>query len=156
MAEARILKELEELHIDPPDFISAGPINDDDIYHWEAIIDGPDDSYYKNGVFLLDIKIPKEYPFKPPNCKFKTKIFHPNISPDSGYICINILKPQNWNPSLTISNILMSIMALLYSPKFDDALYGKARDLYQESEQKYKETIQQWIKEYSGKETIKI
>ena len=156
MSETRILKEIEEIYRDPPDYISAGPINDDDIYHWEATIYGPEDSDYRNGVFLLDIKIPKEYPFKPPTCRFKTKIYHPNINPDNGNICVNILKSYNWNPSLTISNILMSLMVLLYTPNFKSPLNSKARDLHDKNESEYKKTIQQWIKDYSGKENINI
>ena len=31
MSETRILKEIEEIYRDPPDFISAGPIDDKDI-----------------------------------------------------------------------------------------------------------------------------
>ena len=155
MSETRILKEIEDIYRDPPDYISAGPI-DDDIYHWEATIYGPEDSDYKNGVFLLDIKIPKEYPFKPPVCRFKTKIYHPNINPDNGNICVNVLKSYNWNPSLTISNILMSLMVLLYTPNFISPLNGDARDLHNKSESEYKQMIQKWIKDYSGKENIKI
>ena len=156
MSETRILKEIEDIYRDPPDYISAGPIDDKDIYHWEATIYGPEDSDYKNGVFLLDIKIPKEYPFKPPVCRFKTKIYHPNINPDNGNICVNILKSYNWNPSLTISNILMSLMVLLYTPNFNNPLNGAARDLHKKSESDYKQMIQKWIKDYSGKENIKI
>ena len=156
MSETRILKEIEDIYRDPPDYISAGPIDDKDIYHWEATIYGPEDSDYKNGVFLLDIKIPKEYPFKPPICKFKTKIYHPNINPDNGNICVNILKSYNWNPSLTISNILMSLMVLLYTPNFNSPLNGAARDLHKKSESDYKQMIQKWIKDYSGKENINI
>jgi len=156
MSETRILKEIEDIYRDPPDYISAGPIDDNDIYHWEATIYGPEDSDYKNGVFLLDIKIPKEYPFKPPVCRFKTKIYHPNINPDNGNICVNVLKSYNWNPSLTISNILMSLMVLLYTPNFNSPLNGAARDLHKKSESDYKQMIQKWIKDYSGKENIKI
>lgn len=156
MAESRILKEIEEIYRDPPDNISAGPIDDNDIYHWEAVIDGPEDTDYKGGVFLLDIKIPKEYPFKPPICKFKTKILHPNINPNNGNICINILKSKNWNPTLTISNILMSIMVLLYTPNFKDPLNSSAKELYDKSKEEYKKLVHEWVRENSGKETIKI
>lgn len=155
MSETRIMKEIEELYRDPPDNVTAGPIDEKNIYHWIATIEGPDDTDYKNGVFILDIQIPKEYPFKPPICKFKTKIYHPNIDKDNGNICLNILKPDKWNPSLSISNVLLSIMVLLAKPKFDSPLNGEARDLFYKSEKEYKERVLQWVKDYSALENIK-
>ena len=155
MSETRIMKEIEELYRDPPDNVTAGPIDEKNIYHWIATIEGPDDTDYKNGVFILDIQIPKEYPFKPPICKFKTKIYHPNIDKDNGNICLNILKPDKWNPSLSISNVLLSIMVLLAKPKFDSPLNGEARDLFYKSEKEYKERVHQWVKNYSALENIK-
>jgi ubiquitin-conjugating enzyme E2 D/E len=155
MTESRIYKEIEDIYVNPPDNISAGPINDNDIFHWEAVITGPEETDYKDGVFLLDIIIPPQYPYKPPYCKFKTKIWHPNISPDSGSICITTLKEKYWNPSMTISDILYTIMLLLYKPNFDDPLNGKARDEHKENPQKYKEKVQKWVKDYSSKKNIK-
>lgn len=155
MAESRIYKEIEEIYLDPPDNISAGPINDNDIYHWEAVITGPEETDYKDGVFLLDIQIPKEYPYKPPNCIFKTKIWHPNINPDSGSICITVLKQKNWNPSMNISNVLLSIMLLFYKPNFEDPLNWDARKEFKANPEKYKEKVKQWVKDYSGKKNTK-
>lgn len=155
MTESRIYKEIEDIYVNPPDNISAGPINDDDIFHWEAVITGPEETDYKDGVFLLDIIIPRQYPYKPPYCKFKTKIWHPNIDPDNGYICITTLKEKFWNPSMTISDILYTIMLLLYKPNFGDPLNGKARDEHKENPQKYKEKVKKWVKDYSSKKNIK-
>ena len=154
MSETRIMKEIEEVYRDPPDNVTAGPI-DDDIYHWKATIEGPEYTDYKDGVFILDIKIPKEYPFKPPICKFKTKIYHPNINKENGDICLNILKSYNWNPNHSISNILLSIMTLLSKPNFDSPLNSEARELYKKSEKEYKERVRQWVKNYSALENIK-
>lgn len=154
MASSRIYKEIEDIYINPPENVSAGPIDDKDIYHWEAVITGPEETDYKNGVFLLDIVIPMEYPYKHPICKFKTKIWHPNIDPDNGEICISILKDKNWNPSMTISDILYTIMLLLYKPNFKDPLNGKARDEHKNNIGKYKEKIQQWVRDYSSKKNI--
>ena len=39
-----------------------------------------DDTPYVGGIFVVDINIPPDYPFKPPKMKFDTKVWHPNIS----------------------------------------------------------------------------
>jgi Ubiquitin-protein ligase len=47
---------------------------------------------YDGGIFFVDIKIPGDYPFKPPKMKFDTKIWHPNISSLTGEICVDIIE----------------------------------------------------------------
>ena len=115
----RLTKELQEIRKDPPLNISAGPINDN-LFEWEAVLLGPTETPYEGGVFILNIHIPLDYPMKPPNILFKTKIYHPNIN-STGAICLDILK-NNWSPSLTLSKILLSICSLLNDPNCDDPL----------------------------------
>ena len=67
----------------------------------------------------MDIQIPADYPFKPPKMKFDTKIWHPNISSQTGAICLDILKNE-WTPALTIRTGLISLQALLCAPEPDD------------------------------------
>merc|ERR1712176_137318 len=62
----------------------------DDLKHWKGTIFGPIDTCYAGGTFIIDIQIPNEYPFKPPKMKFDTKIWHPNISSQTGAICLDI------------------------------------------------------------------
>ena len=45
---------------------------------------GPKDSCYEGGIFILDIIFPPLYPLRPPNIKFRTKIWHPNICSKTG------------------------------------------------------------------------
>ena len=67
--------------------IRAKPL-DSSYYHWQASITGPVGSPYEGGVFYLYLKVPFTYPFNPPEVRFLTRIFHPNVSRylDTGWI----------------------------------------------------------------------
>src|SRR5271155_3410309 len=103
LSSNRIKKEIKEMADDPPSNCSAGPITEDNILKWAAVITGPEDTPVEGGIFHLTIDIPADYPFRPPLCKFKTRVFHPNIN-KQGDICLDILK-TNWSPALNISKL---------------------------------------------------
>jgi len=142
-AQKRILKELRDLRRDPPAVCSAGPINDNP-FHWQAAILGPEDSPFEGGLFFIDIRFPSDYPFKPPRCAFRTKIYHPNINANGG-ICLDILKSQ-WSPALSISKVLLSICSLLTDPNPDDPLVPDIARQYVSNRKQYEDTARDWTK----------
>ena len=142
----RITKELENLKADPPANCSAGPI-EDDIFHWQGTLMGPSDSPYEGGVFMMDIKFPADYPFKPPKVTFETKIYHPNIN-SSGGICLDILKDQ-WSPALTISKVLISICSLLCDPNPDDPLVVDIANQYIKDKETFNRTAEEWTRTFA-------
>lgn len=50
-----------------------------------ALIKGPPSTPYENSNFIVQVRLTDNYPIKPPIVHFKTKIYHPNISPQNGY-----------------------------------------------------------------------
>lgn len=62
----------------PPDGITAGPVSEDDLLHWEAMIQGPEGTPFEGGVFPAELKFPADYPLAPPTMKFLGEIWHPN------------------------------------------------------------------------------
>ncbi|XP_005112255.1 ubiquitin-conjugating enzyme E2-17 kDa [Aplysia californica] len=146
MATKRINKELQDLRRDPPAGCSAGPVGDD-LYQWEAMILGPPDSAYADGVFALSIHFPTDYPFKPPKITFTTKIYHPNIHAN-GSICLDILRSQ-WSPALTISKVLISITSLLTDPNAEDPLVPEIAKVYKTDRSKYEELAKEWTRKYA-------
>lgn len=137
----RLTKELEDINKNNIPNISLGPLNDN-LFEWEAILIGPNDTPYDGGIFRLKISIPSDYPFKPPSIIFKTKIYHPNIN-DSGSICLDVLKNQ-WSPALTIQKILLSICSLLSDPNPDDPLVPDIANLYKSNIDRYNQNAKEW------------
>ena len=124
MAFKALKKRLYDFNKENYQNIWANPINDDDLFNWEASILGPDESPYEGGIFHLKMYFPTDFAFKPPKCYFTTKIYHPNIS-SNGSISLDVLMDQ-WNPALFIDKILISISSLLTDPNPDDFINSEA------------------------------
>eukprot|EP00759_Apiculatamorpha_spiralis_P023821 PhF_6_TR27363/c1_g1_i1/m.40232/K06689/UBE2D, UBC4, UBC5; ubiquitin-conjugating enzyme E2 D len=147
--EKRMLKEVRDMEKEPPHLlysdISVGR-NPGDLFHWTASVQGPKDSLYEGGVFFLDIKIPEDYPFKPPEVRFVTKIYHPNITEHG--ICLDILLDR-WSPALTVVKAILSIINLLDSPNFDEyydapRVNVEAIELHQSDRTAYDKKAREW------------
>jgi ubiquitin-conjugating enzyme E2 T len=97
----RLQKELKMLQ-DPSPGVCVWPSDELNLSQLEAQILGPDGTVYANGIFKLQVRVPDRYPFEPPNVKFVTPIYHPNID-SGGRICHDILNmPPKVYPPLTI------------------------------------------------------
>ena len=151
----RLQKELKDFNNEGPEDFSAGPIDDSDLFNWEASVVGPEDSPFENGTFFLEIKYNESYPFKPPQIYTKTKIFHPNLNCESGRVCccaLDFLK-DSWSPDIDILKILLAFQNLLICPKIDRVcglgnIY--AAKLWKEDKAKYDSIAKEYTEKYAS------
>ena len=143
----RIQKELTEFNKEPPEGSTAGPVDDSDMFKWEASITGPEESPYEGGTFQLSMEFPKDFPFKPPKVEFTTKVYHPNVK-STGTICLDILKDA-WSPEITVSKLLLAIQNLLINPNIDHPLEPEIANQYKDNRKAYDETAKKWTEEYA-------
>lgn len=145
----RIAKELEECGQDTQSGVSLQLVNETDLTHLSGFFRGPPGTPYEGGLFQVDINIPNEYPFKPPQMKFATKIYHPNISSVTGAICLDILKDA-WTPILTLKSSLISLQSLLQSPEPNDPQDAEVAKHYLTNKKGFEETATYWTKIYAS------
>ncbi|KAK5447821.1 hypothetical protein LTS15_009320 [Exophiala xenobiotica] len=110
----------------------------------------------QGGKFDLSITLPQTYPFKPPTVTFATKIYHPNISndspPNSGTMCLGMLKDSEWKPSTKMAAVLEFARQLLKEPNPDDAVEAKIAEQYRDDRAAYEKEAKEWVKRHaSGK-----
>ncbi|KAK4136504.1 UBC-like protein [Trichocladium antarcticum] len=99
-----------------------GPVNDDELLVWEAVINGRGIGCgYEHGRWLLTITIPPAYPHRPPQMAFATPVVHANVSLDTGEICLDLLKDA-WTPAYSVLNCVRAVRMLLGTPGVDSPL----------------------------------
>lgn len=156
----RLIQELQDYQQDPNEaLLSLGPVNDEDITHWAAVMKGVDGTAYEGlyfqfrpitrnhlanlpqgGRWSLSIHIPPTYPLNPPTITFDTPICHPNIALKTGEICLDLLK-TSWSPAYTISSTLTSIHQLLTSAEPDSPLNIDVALLFREGDWRGAESL---------------
>ncbi|KAL6182673.1 hypothetical protein ACLB2K_044088 [Fragaria x ananassa] len=110
---------------------------------------------YEGGTFQIDISLPDAYPFEPPKMQFTTKVWHPNISSQSGAICLDILKDQ-WSPALTLKTALLSVQALLSAPQPDDPQDAVVAQQYLRDYQTFVGTARYWTESFAKSSSLGI
>ena len=77
-----------------------------------------------------------DFPATPPRGHFVTKIYHPNVDPSTGAICVNTLK-KDWTPETDFAHTLAVIRCLLIVPFPESSLNDEAGKLFMESYEEY-------------------
>jgi ubiquitin-protein ligase len=62
------------------------------------------EGYYREGIFKFEISIPQNYPSKPPEIKFTSKVFHPLIDLTTGRLDISVNKSLKLEKILKLGN----------------------------------------------------
>jgi len=151
-----ILKNHEIFQNDPIDGVSIG-MSEDNIFEWSVTILGPKDSPYEGGIFKARIIFPDNFPLYPPEFKFDTEIFHPNIY-DGGKVCISILHPpgddkwgyekaeERWRPVHSVNSIIISIISLLSAPNDESPANIDAGKIWREDKDKFQQLVNDCVR----------
>jgi ubiquitin-conjugating enzyme (huntingtin interacting protein 2) len=143
----RLQKELEVIKNLKDALVTADAV-DGNLTHWKAKIIGPSETPYAGGTFFLDINITDDYPYSPPKIKFITKIWHPNISSQTGAICLDVLGKE-WSPAMTLVTALLSIQALLSAPEPDDPQDAEVATMYKQNRELFVKTATYWTSTFA-------
>ncbi|PCG91657.1 Ubiquitin-conjugating enzyme, E2 [Penicillium occitanis (nom. inval.)] len=131
----RLIADHADLHNNglPPNYLFCVTDNQhsDDLSQLLVMLAGPHGTPYSAGLWRLQLRIPEDYPASPPKATFRTRIWHPNVEQSTGAVCVDTLK-RDWEPKLTLRDILVTISCLLIYPNPDSALNPMAGCLLQE------------------------
>ena len=143
-----INKDLKEIHKMKLDDLGIHiEFNETDMLKATAIIIGPKDTPYENGLLYFIIEFPKNYPYSPPKIGYLSGSryrIHPNLYVGRTYdnfigkVClssINTWSGPKWTTVMHIGSILLTIQSLLCNnplhnePGFEGEV-GERNDLY--------------------------
>ena len=146
-----IKKEFDKLQNDP--ILSLGctvGLNEkykNDIFHWKITLIGPSDTPYAGGTFFLTSDFTEDYPTTKPEVRFVNKIYHLNVSPSNGHICISTL--NSWKPETPMVDVISAIFALFYDQNPKSPYSGEMAREYETNRPEFDKKVKEWTKKYA-------
>ena len=128
-----------------------------------AVIIGPADTPFEDGTFRLVMQFEEQYPNKPPQVKFISQMFHPNVYA-TGELCLDILQ-NRWSPTYDVAAVLTSIQryapalsrfassvmltywlsSLLNDPNTGSPANVEASNLYKDNRKEYTKRVKETV-----------
>ena len=132
-------------------FVALMLLDPTNLLELRGIIMAPPGSPMENYILFLDIQLPFQYPFMPPQVHFINKVWHPKID-RNGAICLSSLTREEWNCRTTLETVLVSIQMLLKDPGEIDPRRGgflnkAALDQYLYDHATYVKTSKSWTEQ---------
>ena len=141
-------REFDALQNDP--ILSLGctvGLENKDIFHWKISLAGPVDTPYAGGMFFLTAAFSEDYPEKKPEVRFINKIYHLNVSPTNGHICISTL--NEWKPKTPMVDVISAIFALFYDQNPKSPYSGEMAREYEHERNKFNDKAKEWTAKYA-------
>lgn len=114
----------------------------------QFLLHGPSDTPYENGMFVIFVKYPKDYPFSPPTIRFITSIYHPCVSQNGDICtkCFDCISPEKWNCTFTTCEIIQDLIDFLKRDPVSNCVNRKCYKKIMKAHLFYKDN-QKYIKE---------
>ena len=128
--------------------VTVGLVNEGDLFHWRISLLGPQDTPYGGGLFTLTADFPDNFPNSKPEVRFVNKIYHLNVSPKSGHICINTL--NDWKKGTKMTTVISDIFALFYSQNPDSPYSSSMATEYVKNRPEFDRKAREWTKQYAS------
>lgn len=117
------------------------------LHKWIVHMPGPEGCPYEGGVFDIQFVFPDNYPFKHPDAKFITPMYHPNIKKDTGEICMDVFA-SSWSPTQKVQDILEKLVSMIKSPSTSSPLESEICKEYLNNYKEFERKVKQWIKNH--------
>jgi ubiquitin-protein ligase len=144
----RILAEIRHLASNPHSSYDVY-VSESNMGFWKVVMSGPSESAYASGTFVLYLEMGDDYPQSPPQARFITRIFHPNINL-GGRACHSIFS-RNYTVDMTTKQMLDTVFGLLLVPEFTDPINTIVTLNFYWDEVAFREEVKSHIEKYASK-----
>jgi ubiquitin-conjugating enzyme E2 D/E len=94
------------------------------------------------------MEFPDNYPFKAPEVKFVTRVYHPNVNKANGEICADVFS-SGWSPTLNARFVIDALVTMFLNPNADSPVEPEIAAEMQNDPATFQANARQWTQQYA-------
>jgi ubiquitin-protein ligase len=108
----RIQRDIQSFKESPPEFVSTISVNEANMREVYFLCQGPTDTDFAGGEYVVKMSLPAEYPLYPPDLLMMTPSGRFQVGKP---ICTTFTSyhPESWSPSYNFTTIMRSFMSFM-------------------------------------------
>jgi ubiquitin-protein ligase len=111
---------------------------------WPSKLAGPEGTVYAGGLFQVHLVFSQGFPGVQPAGRFLTQIWHPNVHPASGGVCVEL--GYRGQDVCSIACVLVGLQMLLAHPNFNNSLNHVSR---MQTPEDFEEQARRWTRQFA-------
>ncbi|CAF1409934.1 unnamed protein product [Adineta steineri] len=105
----------------------------------------PDSDIYKERAYQIEMKLTRTFPLDPPDVRFLTPIYHPNVAKD-GKFCHELLKKTcQWTPATSLVDVVKAVVHQIDHPDLDYSSSYELGRQYKEDPAEFKRKATEYV-----------
>ncbi|CAF3816826.1 unnamed protein product [Rotaria sp. Silwood1] len=154
------LKLLNSTNTDPKFLLDQSPFNEDSDEQdtgasanpKEILIIGrifPDSEIFKEGAFQIEMKLPPDFPFNPPEVRFLTPIYHPNVDTDGKFCHELLIKEAKHSNKVTLIDVVKAVVQYIDHPNLEHPMRANVGCEYAEKRLDFNRNALEYVKKHA-------
>ncbi|CAF3041776.1 unnamed protein product [Rotaria sp. Silwood2] len=135
--------------------LDKSPFDEDDdetsMKNTEYVVIGrilPNSDIFKESAFQIEMKLTSNYPFEPPEVRFLTPIYHPNVDKDGKFCHPLLTKTTRWKHGTTLIDVVKAVVEHIDNPNIDYSVNLDIGKEYMENRTEFNRKSLEMIQRY--------
>ncbi|CAF0964205.1 unnamed protein product [Adineta ricciae] len=108
----------------------------------------PNSDIYKEAAYEIELGLHKTYPLEPPEVRFLTPFYHPNVGGD-GKFCHEVLKKTvEWKSNTTLIDVVKAVVDRIDKPDVDQSIVFEVGKEYVDNRAEFDRKAAEFVKKH--------
>ncbi|CAF1185039.1 unnamed protein product [Rotaria sordida] len=109
----------------------------------------PESEIFKEGAFQIEMKLTPNFPFDPPEVRFLTQIYHPNVAEDGKFCHELLVKEAKYSSKVALVDAVKAVIQYIDKPNLEHPMRANVGCEYVENRSEFNRKALECVRQHA-------